>query len=395
MKTATKHMILLASIFVLFAVLGVLSQAGEVSASGWDAIKPIQCKYSTSLSRTHTSFYGLDPYFKKLEDVSGGKLKVKEYVGGVLFQEKGALEGLKGGGCDALHLTITYHPSALPYITLITDCRLNFSNSAAASGATSELLTLNGDLFEEDFKRNNMLALGTYATGPYWLIANKPVSTLADVRGLKVRTSGIHNDYVKALGGIPVGVTLEESFEALMRRTIDGSLGSVDYLRSYSYWDVCKYVSKIDAGVYNGGAEFALNKDWFDSLPKIAKRAIIEYYPIVASGITVSGYTNQERNTAKMAVEKHGVKFLEPTSDLKAAINDYIRKQTDEVIDKAVKDKGINREKTEKIVKTYLTLYKKWIKLVEDEAVQNDPKLFEQVLRNEIYDPWLVKLGLK
>ena len=208
-----------------------------------------------------------------------------------------------------------------------------------------------------------------------------------------MRGTGIQSKYIKLLGGIPVGMRLAESFEGLMRGTIEGSVGSFDYMRSYGYWDVCKYFTELRFGSFNGGAEFALSKDWFDSLPKIAKRALVENYPILLAGATMQGYVLKEQETKIEAVEKRGVKILSPAADLDKELDKIISHTTEEIIQLSAKEKQVDIEVARKIASTYLGLYEKWEKLSRD-VIKNDPKTFEKVLSDEIYKPFLVKLGL-
>ena len=250
------------------------------------------------------------------------------------------------------------------------------------------------ELFADDLNRYNIFILGAYASGPYGLMSTSPVRTLEDMKGLKVRGTGIQSNYIKRLGGIPVGMRLAESYEGLMRGTIDASVGSLDYMRSYGFWDVCKYFTRLRFGSFNGGAEFTLTRDWFNSLPKVARRAIVANYPIALAGMTMEGYVHQERKTKQQAVEEKGVEILSPAPDLDAELQKIIAEQVEDIVEIAVRQKGVNKEKATKIASTYLELYEKWDKLAND-VIKDDLNMFEKVLRDEIYNPFLLKLGLQ
>ena len=173
MKTQIRFLFVTVTILTFLATLGLFPQAEEASAKGWDDVKQITIKYSTSVSKNHATFLGIDPYMQKLEEVSGGKIVTKVFPGEVLFKGKEVLKGLTDNGCQAGHLTLTYHPSELPYMSVVTDfgyCGTTTADAVATCGATSEILTLHSELFEKDASRNKIFVLGAYASGPYGLI---------------------------------------------------------------------------------------------------------------------------------------------------------------------------------------------------------------------------------
>lgn len=70
--------------------------------------------------------------------------------------------------------------------------------------------------------------IATYPFSGQMLFCRKPLATLADLKGMKVRTNGPSAaDLVKALGGQPVSVAFGEVYTALERGTVDcGITGS-------------------------------------------------------------------------------------------------------------------------------------------------------------------------
>ena len=59
----------------------------------------------------------------------------------------------------------------------------------------------------------------------------KPVRTLEDLKGLKIRGTGRIGDIVKALGATPMPLEIVDMYEALRRGVLDGNLGSAKQTR--------------------------------------------------------------------------------------------------------------------------------------------------------------------
>lgn len=379
---------------VIMAVMALTLVAGPASASGWDQVKkPITQVYSSGVSKKHATFVGLNPYFKKLDKISGSKFKTKSYPGGMLFKIKVALKGLTDGGCDSSCIVVSYHPAELPVTNLITDSLLNFSDPVATSGATCELMSLNSGLFEKEHKKANVYMFGSYATTAYELHSRKEANSLEGIKGLKVRAGGAaHVRFVKGLGMVPVALATAEAYEALMRGTLDGCMGAMDFQRSFGFWDVAKNVLMVNAGVFNGVPTPTFRRDWFDKLPKVAKRALVANYAMVPAMTTIDGYVKKSELVKKEAVKK-GTKILEPDAGLKKAIAEFIKKDTDGLVAMAAEKRGIDKALAAKVINTYLKLYQKWLTISQKEIKNNTAK-FIQALNREVYNPLIEKMGL-
>jgi TRAP-type C4-dicarboxylate transport system substrate-binding protein len=80
--------------------------------------------------------------------------------------------------------------------------------------------------------------------GPLVLLTvNKPVKTLEDLKGLKIRGTGIVADIVKSLGASPVPLAMPDVYESLRRQVIDGIMVDMTVLRQWKFAEVVKYVT--------------------------------------------------------------------------------------------------------------------------------------------------------
>ena len=73
-----------------------------------------------------------------------------------------------------------------------------------------------------------------YSTGPQIIsTVKKPVKTLEDLKGLKIRATGRPADILKAVGGTPVGVEMADMYDGLQRGVVDGVLSSMEVQKGW------------------------------------------------------------------------------------------------------------------------------------------------------------------
>lgn len=118
--------------------------------------------------------------------------------------------------------------------------------------------------------------IAMWSTPPFSLHSNQPLRAVADLKGRKVRGSGvIQIESLKALGAVPVGMPPTEVPEALSRRTIDASTSQPAVLFDFGLDRVTSHHYFIRLGVVP--LAVVMNKKKFDSLPKVAQDAIRQH----------------------------------------------------------------------------------------------------------------------
>ena len=91
---------------------------------------------------------------------------------------------------------------------------------------------------------------------------------LRGVKGKRVRATGGNADMLKQAGMVPVGATLVEAVGLLQRGGIDCQHGIVDWLRTFGYADVAKYVMDYPLGISGPAIGFLMNRDtWVGFTP--------------------------------------------------------------------------------------------------------------------------------
>jgi TRAP-type C4-dicarboxylate transport system substrate-binding protein len=100
-----------------------------------------------------------------------------------------------------------------------------------------------GHLYQNEYKPNQIRPLLIAALPPYQMIvgSSKPLATLADFQGLKLRASGGAQDFtLNKIGVIPIKMAPPEIYESMSRGTIDGTLLSYVSVESYKLQPLTK-----------------------------------------------------------------------------------------------------------------------------------------------------------
>jgi C4-dicarboxylate-binding protein DctP len=121
-------------------------------------------------------------------------------------------------------------------------------------------------LFEK-LESKGIKGLAFWDNGFKEMSANRPIKLPADYKGLKMRiqSSKVLGDQMKALGAIPQVMAFSEVYQALQTGVVDGTENPPSNFYTQKMHEVQKYLAMTDHGVI----EYAVivNKKFWDGLP--------------------------------------------------------------------------------------------------------------------------------
>jgi TRAP-type transport system periplasmic protein len=153
---------------------------------------------------------------------------------------------------------------------------LPFMTNSAEVGARAawEYLNKNG---AKEFPGTKILATWVHDEG-YVHTREKPIKTLADFKGLKMRAPTRQtNKLLASLGASPVGMPLPAIPDAVSKGTIDGFLLPWEVMPSLKLQEMVKFHSETDPSrpaLYSAVFVFAMNQAKYDGLPADLKKVI-------------------------------------------------------------------------------------------------------------------------
>jgi TRAP-type mannitol/chloroaromatic compound transport system substrate-binding protein len=341
-----------------FTKMALAGAAGSVAAP---AIARAQTTFSWKMTSAYgpkAAFYSVGPgsatdFCKRVEAMSGGRLKIQFYGAGELIP---ALEGFDAASAGTVEMNYgnayfwTGKSFAAQYFTAVP-FGLNFQ------GVNGWLYDGGGmDLYREVYDRFNLVPLicgntGVQMTG--WF--RKPVESVEDFKGLKMRIPGLAGRVYQTLG---VDVRLlagGEIFPALERGVIDAAEFVGPYLdRQLGLQKVAKYYYTTGWHECATVSELVINKAAWAKLPDDLK-AIVEN--AAAACNVISEAWCQKNNAEAMAdlVKNQGV-IAKPLPDSVVAA---LREKTAQVLDEAVAKDPVAKKVHDSYF-AYLDQYRAW-----------------------------------
>ena len=260
MKKGTAK-IWLAGVFILFAFC--LS-----SSVGLCQQKPIELTYSTHMPAANGSTKLAIEWGKEIEKRTNGRVKVTMHVGATLLAADKAYNGVIQGIADVAWVVLGVTKGRFP-LTEVLELPLGYKSGAQATKVINE--------YYKKFKPkefDNTQVMYLFGQSPVGIHAKKTIRKLDDFKGLKIRTTGAHTQVALALGGTPVGMPVNETYDALSRGVVDATIGGFDALRDFKWAEVVKCSVESTGFGFSSAFGVFMNKNKWNALPPDIQKII-------------------------------------------------------------------------------------------------------------------------
>nr|WP_312579485.1 TRAP transporter substrate-binding protein [Sedimentibacter sp.] len=234
--------------------------------------------------------------FKKLvEERSEGKITVDIYPNGQLGTDRELFESTQIGDIQMCWQTAAPHVGFVPEVGIL-DLPSMFDNLDVAYKVLEE-----GEFREALEKAYNNAGIELINIFPYAfreMSSNKKVEKFEDFKGINIRTmdNQFHMAYWKALGANPTPLAFGELYIALQQGLLDAQENPLDTIVANKLGEQQKYIIKTNHVLFP--SVFAMNKDYYDSMPK-------EYQQLVKSTMNEAAKTifDEGKETEKESEE--------------------------------------------------------------------------------------------
>jgi tripartite ATP-independent transporter DctP family solute receptor len=187
-------------------------------------------------------------FVNRAQELSGGELRVKPFLGGTLYSEGTAVQAMKNGEIDIA----TIAEGNFQRFTKQTF----FLNMPYVFGSPEAMIKfLQHDPFAAEIKANlrreGFAILSFMENGGFRVITNakRPVKVPADLKGLKLRAteSPVDVAVMNALGASPTPIAWTETYNALAQGVVDGVHIPYGWNGTGRIFEVAKYVTETKA----------------------------------------------------------------------------------------------------------------------------------------------------
>jgi C4-dicarboxylate-binding protein DctP len=204
-------------------------------------------------------------HFKKLaEERSKGRVKVEVYPNSQLYKDREEMEALQIGAVQMLAPSLAkFGPLGVRSFELF-DLPYIFPNKETL------YRVMDGDIGKKLFgmlDAKGITGLGFWDNGFKQMSANKPLHSVEDFKGLKLRiqSSKVLEAQMKALGANPQVMAFSEVYSALQQGVVDGTENPMSNLYTQKMHEVQKHLTLSDRGYL--GYAVIVNKKFWDDLP--------------------------------------------------------------------------------------------------------------------------------
>ncbi|MCC6562253.1 MAG: TRAP transporter substrate-binding protein DctP [Xanthomonadales bacterium] len=261
-----------------------------------------------------------------LAQASGGRLSVKIYAGNELVPPFEVVDAVSRGTAEMGHSGAYYWKGKSPATPFF--CAVPFGlNAQEMNGWLYHGGGL--ELWRELYAKFNLVPFACGNTGVQmagWF--NREITSVDDLKGLKMRIPGLGGEVMARLGAVPVNIPGGEIFTSLQQGAIDAAewVGPYNDLafglhRAAKY---CYYPGWQEPGPT---LECMVNKTAYESLPEDL-RAILDACCRAINDDMLAEYTARNQDALKQLIETHKVEFRRLPDPVLAAL----RQQADAVL---------------------------------------------------------------
>jgi len=214
----------------------------------------------------------IDPWIAKVQKESGGRIKIDHYpsmqLGG---KPPHLIQQVTDGVVDIVWTVLGYTPGRFPKSEAF-ELPFMVAGGENTSKAFQEYYEKN---LTDEFPGIKVIAVHTHGSG--LMHTKKPVTKLADIKGMKLRgPTRVITQMLGTLGAVPVGMPVPAVPEAVSKGVIDGAVIPWEITLPLKMRELVGNHTEFsgDRGFYTATFVFAMNQASYDKLPADLKKVI-------------------------------------------------------------------------------------------------------------------------
>jgi TRAP-type C4-dicarboxylate transport system substrate-binding protein len=210
----------------------------------------------------------LAPWAQKVTESSNGELKIEVLNGPTIANARNVYERVLSGVVDIAWATHGALPVGFPKTSVST---LPFVVEDAITGSEALWTLYENGLLDGEYDMIAPLAL--VATPPAGFHSTKPVNTIADMEGTKVRVSDrVASQAIEALGAAPIALTPPELYQGVSQGVVESVHTPYTGLVTFRLDEITSDHLDVDFGSLPG--LIFINRSVYESLPPAARKAL-------------------------------------------------------------------------------------------------------------------------
>ncbi len=259
--------------------MSILRKLALTALAGCAFAAPARAQTTLTMSswvspQHHLTSVVLQGFGDEVEKASGGRLKF-QMLPKHPSAPPGTFDAVRDGLVDVSYVTASYTPArhVLPLVAELP-----------GAGETAEINSvaynrIHWKLLHKAGEYKGVHLLGVFTHGPGQMFNTKrPIKTLADLQGMKIRTGGgIAEAMARALGASAFVKPAPESYELLSSGIADGVFFPQESIVSFKLDSLVKYATLFRGGFYSSSFGFFINEDKWNKLARADQDVISKF----------------------------------------------------------------------------------------------------------------------
>ncbi len=300
--------LLCSCLVILFLFSAVSVQAQE---------KVVKMKYSNFFPPGHPIAVLSGDWAKEIEKRTDGRVKITYFPGNTLCPPTQAYDSVVKGIAD-IGQTLAAYTAGRFLLTEVLAQPLGYtSNGQPTRTATAFYLKFK----PKEFDDSKVMYIHGHGKGMFHTV--KVISSIADLKGLRLKANAENQGIVTAVGASPVALPIPETYDALQKGLVDGLLLPFEALKGWKFSDVIKTSIPAQPMAYTAPIPVFMNKDKWNSLTKEDQKTIekineewVEKHAQL--------WEKLEKEAEEHAIQK-GIKMIKPTKEEDAQLAEKMK----------------------------------------------------------------------
>lgn len=260
---------------------------------------------------------GVEILKQELEAAGKGSFELKINYGDALGPKKQNPENIKVRAFEAGQLCVGYYPGKYPLLSVM-ELPFLLPRDIRARAKVEMAVLSQPDIVAELKDRWNSKFFGPAFLPAYEFMGNKRIETTDDMKGVKMRISGLNAKALQVFGAVPTMVTATEGYNALQRGTIDSFGFPYSYaFGAYKLYEVSKYVTE---GLAMSGFMClqTVNIEAWNETPEAVRKALPAAQKVAIAGM-IEAYETADKKWRPIFKQKLEVVKVDPAVRAKLA----------------------------------------------------------------------------
>ncbi|MEW6333859.1 MAG: TRAP transporter substrate-binding protein [Thermodesulfobacteriota bacterium] len=229
-----------------------------------------QLTYSLFFPATHGHARAGEAWAREIEKRTNGQVKITVLAGGTLTPADQCFDGVVKGISDLGMSVFAYTRGRFPLMEAL-DLPMGYPNGRVATRAANAFFKAFQPKELEGVK-----VLYLHAHGPGHLHTKTPVTTLEQLKGMKIRSTGLSAKIVEVLGAVPVAMPQGQTYEALQKGVVEGTFAPIETLKGWKQAEVIKSTTDSSGIGYTTAMFVVMNLKKWNALPADVRKVIDE-----------------------------------------------------------------------------------------------------------------------